>query len=439
MGNVSAVAVAWLLALSATQARDERSTQQLEEVVVEERAEGDFADFEDWDREVRDGLSRAKLKERHELTEHDHAQILILQNEMPLLKRSLDKIQFLVRAHKFRQTLTHREIEELSKAYRTAEAILENVPDAFMPRCRQLRKYDSRNKMATCDVDYLAIERQIAEYTRARGKDPTQQTGHRIASHGAAAPVAPDRGAAFIKVASRPPRIGAERVHVQADYFRPLQPRVAFSGDAMLRREDFLAMATALPELVPAHAVRLELPTGTGLSLSSHDRLDVLGYVSMGEEILRVVSLPRAATAGYGIVVRADGTIEGTLVAFEYGWSDRRRLAPVNGLRATVLPADARLITQYDVEQVLPERPFVRYDIVFVGAPRDKLVLELRRYDAPAPADAATSERHEFAAAPGRIALGGLQIEVRELEPKRIKYVVHEVAPAADALVAGAR
>ena len=152
-----------------------------------------------------------------------------------------------------------------------------------------------------------------------------------------------------------------------------------------------------------------------------------------------MVSLPRASAVGYGMVVRNDGTFEGTLVAFEYGWSDRRRLAPVNGLRASVNPADARLVTQYDVAEILHDQEFVRYDIVFAGASADKVALELRHYDAPHPAKPISSERFEFAATPGRIDIAGLALELREIEPERIKFVVQEAPPAAGSIAAGAR
>ena len=141
--------------------------------------------------------------------------------------------------------------------------------------------------------------------------------------------------------------------------------------------EDFRAIATALPELVPAHALRLELPTGTGMSLGSHDKLQVIGYVTMEDELLRVVSLPRASAVGYGMVVRNDGTFEGTLVAFEYGWSDRKPARPRQRAARQRDPADARLVTQYDVAEILPDQEFVRYDIVFAGASGDKVALEL--------------------------------------------------------------
>ena len=195
MFQISAIVIAMLLGATEPPATAAQGTRQLEEVIVEEKVEGDFADFEAWDREVRDGLQRATLKQRDELTAHDHAQILILEKEMPVLKRSLDKIKFLVRAHKFRQTLTHREIEQLSEAYRTAEAILENVPDAFMPRCRQLHKYDGRNKVATCDIDYYAIQKQMDEYARKRASGETKARATRsrpsAARPGAAGPRIP--------------------------------------------------------------------------------------------------------------------------------------------------------------------------------------------------------------------------------------------------------
>ena len=101
------------VAAAETQAPTEEGSKEgrtLEKVVVEERAPpGDFADMQKWAKEVRDGLARAKLKQRDELTEHDIAQIMVLESDMDVLKRNLTQIENLVRKHKFRQTLTQGE------------------------------------------------------------------------------------------------------------------------------------------------------------------------------------------------------------------------------------------------------------------------------------------------------------------------------------------
>jgi hypothetical protein len=411
------LAICLVLLLAATIACPADAPRRLDEIVVEERAPGDFEDVERWNREVRDALGRARLKRRGELSAADHAQILILEDEMPVLRRSLDTIERLTREHRFRMTLGERELLELAGAYEKAEAVLENVPDAFMPRCRLKRKHAQRNKAAMCDVDYHAIVRQVDELRRKRRREGVPGEGESI-------PVSMPRDAPFIRVARSPKPRGARRVHVEADYFRLQQVRVAYAGDVMLERHDFHAIATELPLLRPAHAFRLELPTGTGMSLGNADALKVVGHVSMAGEILRVAQLPRAAGVGHGIVVRGDGTVEGTLVAFAYGWSDRRRMAPVNGLRAAVLPPDARLLTQYDVTSVDAGSPFVRHDLVFVGADAGKVVIELRHYDAPAPEPPARSERFELPARTGPASVGTFELELREIEPQRIKYVV---------------
>jgi hypothetical protein len=75
-----------------------------------------------------------------------------------------------------------------------------------------------------------------------------------------------------------------------------------------------------------------------------------------------------------------------------------------------------------------------RYDLVYRGARADKIFFELRRYDAPPPSTSARSTRFEFARDAGVVALAGLEIELREVEPERIKYVVRSAAPAAAAL-----
>jgi hypothetical protein len=413
------------LAGAAVQA-EEPTTTRLDEVVVEGQRPGDFDDVEAWDREVRDALDRAKLKQRDELTEHDQQQILVLQQEMPILKKNLDKIQKLVRAHKFRQTLSMHETQELADSYKKVEAILENIPDAMMPKCRKVHGGGRRNKTTTCEVDYFAIERQLDELRRKQGEAGTQ----RIASHGGAAPVIAGKDQPFFKVTSPPKAETAQRVHVLADEFRLEQVRVAFAGDVMTTREDFHAVATKLPELRPAHAFRLELPTGTGMSLTNADKLGVVGWVKNGDEKLRVIALPRAAAVGYGIVVNNDNTIEGTLVAYDYAPTARRRMSPVNGLRAAVVPADTRLLQQYTFEETIDDKPFVRYDVVFDGVNDGRVGFIVRRYDQPAPSDPVGEERAEFAAQPGVVQVGGLDVEIRELETGRLKYTVNAASPA---------
>jgi hypothetical protein len=441
------------IAFAAEEPATAEGDRTLERVVVEARAQpSDFADVQKWAREVRDGLARAKLKQRDELTDHDVAQIMVLEGEMDDLKRSLGEIERLVRKHKFRQTLTQGETVRLARNYQKVEAILENIPDAFMPRCRLMRKYAQRNKAAVCEVDYLAAARTVDEYRRKRGgMGESAQTSDAIAqieraagagantSAGRAKPVrasaATGDPVTAVPVQAPKPQ-GARPVHIVADDFRLEQVRVAFAGDAMVMREDFHAVASERDYVRPAHAMHIELPIGAGLSITPDDRLKIVGYLRIGGEVMRTVQLPRSATSGYAMALRGDGTIEGTFAAYEYGWSDRRRLAPVRGARVFVDPRDALFQPQYDVSSVDQSRPFVRYDVAFVGVDKGQLALALRRYDAPDAADPASAELFRFDARPGTIEIAGLSLELREIEEGRIKYVVKSAAPAAVALAA---
>lgn len=425
--------------------------RRLDEVVVEARAQpGDFADVQKWAKEVRDGLARAKLKQRDELTEHDMAQIMVLEGEMDELKRNLAQIESLVRKHKFRQTLTQGETVRLARAYSKVEAILENIPDAFMPRCRLMPKYAQRNKAAICQVDYLAAARTVDEYRRKRGgMDEGAQTSDAIAqieraagagANTTASRAKPVRASAVtddpvtaVSVRAPAPQ-GPRPVHIVADDFRLEQVRVAFAGDAMVTREDFHAVASERDYVRPAHAMHIELPIGAGLSITPDDRMKIVGYLKIGTEVMRTVQLPRSATSGYAMALRSDGTIEGTFAAYEYGWSDRRRLSPVRGARVFVDPRDALILPQYDVASVDTRQPFVRYDIAFVGVDDGRLALALRRYDRPDASEPVSSELFRFDAKPGTIDIAGLSLELREIEGGRIKYVVKSAAPAVQAL-----
>ena len=443
------------VAAAETQAPTEEGSKEgrtLEKVVVEERAPpGDFADMQKWAKEVRDGLARAKLKQRDELTEHDIAQIMVLESDMDVLKRNLTQIENLVRKHKFRQTLTQGETLRLARAYSKVEAILENIPDAFMPRCRLMREYAKRNKATVCEVDYLAAARTVDEYRRKRsgGMSEAAQTSDAIAqierAAGAnantkagntkyvrASPITNDPVTAVSVQAPAP--VGARPVHIVADDFRVEQVRVSFPGDAMVTREDFHAVASERDYVRPAHAMHIELPIGTGVSITPDDRLKIVGYLKIGDEIMRTVQLPRSAASQYAMALRRDGTIEGTLAAYEYGWSDRRRLSPIRGARVFVDPRDALFLPQYDVASVDASQPFVRYDVAFIGVDKGQVALAIRRYDTPDAQDAVSSELVRFDAKPGTIEIGGLAIELREIEDKRIKYVVKSAAPAATSL-----
>jgi len=436
---------------TAQPADEERGERTMEKVVVEERAPpGDFAEVQKWAKEVRDGLSRAKLKQRDDITEHDMAQIMVLEGEMDDLKRSLGEIESLVRKHKFRQTLTQGETVRLARNYQKVEAILENIPDAFMPRCRLMRKYAQRNKAAVCEVDYLAAARTVDEYRRKRGgMGEGAQTDEAIAaieraagaySGTTASRAKPVRASSVttdpvtaVSVQAPKPQ-GPRPVHIVADDFRLEQVRVAFPGDAMVTREDFHAIASERDVVRPAHAMHLELPIGAGLSITPDDLLKIVGYLKIGDEVMRTVQLPRSATSGYAMALRSDGTIEGTFAAYEYGWSDRRRLAPVRGARVFVDPRDALILPQYDVASVDATQPFVRYDVAFVGVDGGRLALALRRYDSPKATEPVSAELFRFDARPGTIAIAGLSLELREIEDGRIKYVVKSAAPAVAAL-----
>lgn len=425
--------------------------RKLDKVEVTARAQPtDFDDVQKWAKEVRDGLSRAKLKQRDELTEHDMAQIMVLESEMADLKRALGEIEALVRKHKFRQTLTQGETLRLARNYQKVEAILENIPDAFMPRCRLMREYAKRNKATVCEVDYLAAARTVDEYRRKRGgMGENEQTRDAIAAieraAGAGANTTPSRGKPVrasevtngeinaVSVQAPAPQ-GAKPVHIVADDFRVEQVRVAFAGDAMVTREDFHAVASERDYVRPAHAMHIELPVGAGMSITPDDKLKIVGYLKIGDEIMRTVQFPRAAASGYAMALRSDGTIEGTFAAYEYGWSDRRRLAPVRGARVYVDPRDALILPQYDVSSVDSTQPFVRYDVAFIGVDKGRLALAIRRYDTPEGTQPVSSELFRFDAKPGDIQIAGLTFELREIEDGRIKYVVKAASPAATAL-----
>jgi hypothetical protein len=438
------------VAFAADPAVSEEGGRTLGTVVVEARAQPtEFADIRKWAKEVRDGLSRAKLKQREELTEHDRAQIMVLEGEMDLLKNNLATIESLVRKHKFRQTLTQGETLRLARAYSRVEAILENIPDAFMPRCRLMRKYAQRNKATVCSVDYLAAARTVDEYRRKRGgMGEGAQTADAIAQIERAAGAGSGNRARAASVRASvgttdpvtavpvrgPKPTGARPVHIVADDFRLEQVRLAFAGDAMVTRSDFHAVASERDYVRPAHAMHIELPVGVGLSITPDDRLRIVGYLKIGDEIMRTVQLPRSAAAGYAMALRGDGTVEGTFAAYEYGWSDRQRLAPVRGARVSVDPRDAVFLPQYDVSAVDGSRSFVRYDVAFMGLHDGRIALALRRYDAPDAAEPVSAELFKFDAKLGTIEIAGLSLELRHIERERIKYVVKSATPAATAL-----
>ena len=54
----------------------------------------------------------------------------------------------------------------------------------------------------------------------------------------------------------------------------------------------------------------------------------------------------------------------------------------------------------------------------------------------PSPYPASVSNSPQY---PAALTIAGLALELREIEPQRIKFVVQEAAPAAGALAAGAR
>jgi hypothetical protein len=144
-------------------------------IVVEEKLPDPYADFDAWEHNMLDALARAQLKYRDQLTDEDRAQILILQSDMPVLKQSIGTMNRLINKHRFRRTLSTSDQLALVRAYAKAEAILENVPDAFLPRCRLLNREGQRNRTPVCEHDYAAMQHLLDDLERRHGKPAIKQ------------------------------------------------------------------------------------------------------------------------------------------------------------------------------------------------------------------------------------------------------------------------
>jgi hypothetical protein len=154
-----------LLALAAAEAAalpaEKPATKQLETVIVE--ADDSFSDFAEWKAQIDAAIAKAKLKERSELTAHDEKQILVLKDDMPKLKAALDEMASIIGENPREAMLTENEKVELVRAYVRTQAILLNVPDQLMVRCRMLHEEEHRNKRAICEFDY-ARAREFMEH-----------------------------------------------------------------------------------------------------------------------------------------------------------------------------------------------------------------------------------------------------------------------------------
>ena len=158
-----------LLALAAADAAavpaEKPTTPQLETVIVE--ADDSFSDFAEWKAQIDAAIAKAKLKERSELTAHDKQQILVLKQDMPKLQTALDEMATIIGANPRQAMLTENEKVELVRAYVRTQAILLNVPDELMVRCRLLHENEHRNKRAACEFDY-ARAREFLEHVAPR-------------------------------------------------------------------------------------------------------------------------------------------------------------------------------------------------------------------------------------------------------------------------------
>jgi hypothetical protein len=95
---------------------------------------------------------------------------------MPVLKRSIGTMNRLIRKQRFRQTLSSYDQLTLVRAYAKAEAILENVPDAFLPRCRLLNRTGQRNRTPVCERDYAAMQELLEVLERRHGKPVVEES-----------------------------------------------------------------------------------------------------------------------------------------------------------------------------------------------------------------------------------------------------------------------
>jgi hypothetical protein len=120
--------------------------------------EDGFDDFEPWRRSIEAAIARAPLKQRSELTAHDREQILVLKDDMPRLKQSLEAMDRVISANRRASMLTDVEKLELARAYLRTQAILQNVPDELMIRCVLRNRPGQRNDDAICEFDYARAQ-----------------------------------------------------------------------------------------------------------------------------------------------------------------------------------------------------------------------------------------------------------------------------------------
>lgn len=150
--------VAALLASGAAHAdtADTRSTKQLDEVVI--TADDSFKEFEAWKKALLAAIDKAPLKERSELTEHDKKQILVVQEDMPFLRKAVEDMSSVIADNPRASMLSEKEKLKLVQAYVRAQAILSNVPDELAIRCRMVTRPGQRNQEAACDLDYARAQ-----------------------------------------------------------------------------------------------------------------------------------------------------------------------------------------------------------------------------------------------------------------------------------------
>ncbi len=158
----------------------EQTTTQLETVIVE--ADEGFGDFAEWRSQIEAAIDKAKLKQRAELTAHDKKQILVLQEDMPKLREALDRMAVVIGQNPRQAMLSEIEKVELVKAYLKTQAILQNVPDELMIRCRLVHENERRNKRAACDLDYARAQQFLQKIAPKQSERDRRDVKRRFAA-----------------------------------------------------------------------------------------------------------------------------------------------------------------------------------------------------------------------------------------------------------------